>query len=297
MVSDFPCLFHSQGVPLAARILRNSMVPNDRQPAVIIMGSWLTVKEQMAFTYARRLAALGFTCLIFDFAGFGQSHGAPRRAEIPARKIADIKAAADFLGTLAFVDAARIGCVAICASAQYTLHALAEGARIKSFASVAGWFHDPVSIAPFYGGPAGVAARLERARAALDRYLQTGEITSVPAYRDGDERAGMHFKLDYYALASRGAVPAWANEMAEMTWMYWLSYDGLASARSVSTPSLFVHADGCAFPDHVRRVHADLRGEKQLAWGSGAQIDFYDQPSAVDFAVQEVDKWFSKTLR
>jgi hypothetical protein len=44
-------------------------------------------------------------------------------------------------------------------------------------------------------------------------------------------------------------------------------------------------------------VHADLRGEKQLAWGSGAQIDFYDQPSAVDFAVQEVDKWFSKTLR
>jgi fermentation-respiration switch protein FrsA (DUF1100 family) len=88
------------------------------------MGSWLTVKEQMATTYARRLAESGYTTFVFDFSGFGESRGEPRQAEIPARKIRDIEAAAGLLETLAFVDPARIGCLAICASAQYALRAL-----------------------------------------------------------------------------------------------------------------------------------------------------------------------------
>jgi hypothetical protein len=295
-IHEFPCLFHSQGVPLAGRILRNTASFEQRQRAVIVMGSWLTVKEQMASVYARRFAQLGYTALIFDFAGFGQSPGEPRRVEMPARKIADIGAAVQFLRTLAFVDPDRIGCIAVCASAQYTLQALVQGVGIRSFASVAGWFHEPASIAPFYGGKAGVELRLERAQTALDTYLRTGEVVMVPAYRDGDERAGMHFRLDYYGLADRGAVPAWANEMAEMTWMYWLTYDGMASASAVSTPSIFVHSEGCAFPEHVRRVHAELKGKKKLAWGEGVQTDYYDQPGAVDFAVQEVDRWFTNTL-
>jgi uncharacterized protein len=296
MIHEIACVFHSQGVPLAARVFRETPALDQRQRAVVVMGSWLTVKEQMASLYARQLARLGYAALVFDFSGFGQSGGEPRRAEIPGRKIADIAAAVRFLRTLAFVDAERIGCVAICASAQYTLQALAEGVDIRSFASVAGWFHDPVSLAPFYGGSTGVELRLERARAAIDAFLRDGTVTLVPAYRDGDDRAGMHFRLDYYALASRGAVPAWANEMAEMTWLYWLAYDGMSSAAAVRTPSLFVHSDGCAFPEHVRRVHAAVNAPKALAWGEGAQTDFYDQPRAVEFAVQEVDQWFGKTL-
>jgi fermentation-respiration switch protein FrsA (DUF1100 family) len=266
-------------------VLRPTEAFTEPQPTIIVMGSWLTVKEQMASTYARRLAEAGYTAFIFDFAGFGESRGEPQRTEIPARKLADIAAAVTFLKTLAFVDASRIGFLAICASAQYTLQALAEGVPVKSFASVAGWYHDPKSLAPFYGGDAGVSVRLGRARDALAKYLRTGEVTMVPAYKEGDDRAGMHFKLDYYALKTRGAVPAWVNEMSEMTWIYWLSYDGLSAAPSVSTPSIFVHSDGCAFPEHAKRVYANVRGPKELAWGEGSQIDFYDQPDAVQFAV------------
>ena len=46
--------------------------------------------------------------------------------------------------------------LAICASAQYVLRAVAQGVPVKSWVSVAGWYHDPVSVAPFYGGDAGV---------------------------------------------------------------------------------------------------------------------------------------------
>jgi fermentation-respiration switch protein FrsA (DUF1100 family) len=296
MTYEFPIVFHSQGVPLVGRILRKTDSLYERQPGVIAIGSWLTVKEQMATTYARRFADLGYTAFVFDYAGFGESRGEPRRAEIPARKVGDIRAAAEFLRTLSFVDADRIGCVAVCASAQYALDSLAHGAPVKSFASVAGWYHDPASVAPFYGGDAGMTLRLDRARAAMDRYVRTGDVTIVPAYKEGDDRAGMSFKLDYYALESRGAVPQWSNEMAEMSWLYWLSYDGRSSAPRVSTPSIFVHADGCVFPEHVKQIHASVKGQKALAWGDGAQTDFYDQPQSVDMAVDAVRDWFDRTL-
>jgi fermentation-respiration switch protein FrsA (DUF1100 family) len=296
MVIETPVVFHSHGVPLAGRFFRDGNARAGRQPVVVTMGSWLTVKEQMATTYGRRLAESGYAAFVFDFSGFGESRGEPRQAEMPARKIADIAAAVAFLRTVAFVDPDRIGCVAVCASAQYTLNALADGVPIRSFASVAGWYHDPASVAPFYGGADGVTLRLGRARAAIDRYLKTGEVIMAPAYRDGDDRAGMHFILDYYAAASRGAVPAWRNEMAEMTWHYWLTYDGLAAADRVATPALFVHADGCVFPEHVRRVHARVSGPKALAWAEGSQIDFYDQPAQVTAALAAITPWFDRTL-
>ena len=106
----------------------------------------------------------------------------------------------------------------------------------------------------------------------------------------------MHFELDYYARADRGAVPAWKNEMAEMTWLYWLAFDGLYGIGAVETPALFVHSDGCVFPEHVRRVHAALRGPKKLVWAEGSQIDFYDQPEQVSRAVQAAKGWFDETL-
>jgi fermentation-respiration switch protein FrsA (DUF1100 family) len=251
----------------------------------------------MATTYARRLAESGYTTFVFDFSGFGESRGEPRQAEIPARKIRDIEAAAGLLETLAFVDPARIGCLAICASAQYALRALAGAVPIRSFVSVAGWYHDPDSVAPFYGNGPGVAMRLDRARTALDRYARTGDVTMVPAYKDGDDRAGMYFPLDYYGRSDRGAIAAWKNEMAEMTWMYWLTFDGLSAARHVSTPTMFVHSDGCVFPEHLRQVHAQLSGPKELVWATGNQIDFYDQPAQVDTAVRAATGWFDRTLR
>lgn len=99
------------------------------------------------------------------------------------------------------------------------LHALADGLPIRSFARVAGWYHTPASVAPFYGG---------------------------------DDH--------------------------------------------VRVPSLFVHADGCAFPDHVRQVHARVKGPKALVWSEGTQIDFYDQPAQVGTAVRAVTQWFAETL-
>lgn len=294
-VTASPSLFPVGDAPLAATVHRETDNLLDRQPAVIVTGSWLTVKEQMADHYARALAAKGYTAFTFDFSGFGDSGGEPRQLEVPQRKIADIAAAARFVSSLSFVRPG-VGYLGVCASTQYALAAIAGGAPITSFVSVAGWFHDTASVAPFYGGVDGVTDRVDRARAALAEYRSTGTMPVVPAYESGNDRAGMFLELDYYADPGRGAVPSWRNEMAEASWLYWLTFDGLAAAGHVSVPTLFVHGDDCVLPDNVKSVHDRLGGPRELLWAQGSQTDFYDRPDQVTQAVDAADRHFRRTL-
>ena len=289
MIHRISLPFFRGDVQLAGRLFRNTDRLDVRQPAVIVTGSWLTVKEQMPETYALALAERGYTAFTFDFTGFGESHGEPRQAEIPDRKIADLIAAADFVSTLACVEPNTLTHVAICASAQYGLAALARGSQVARFISVAGWYHDPVSVAPFYGGMPGLTRRLAVAQSSLERYTSSGMVETVPAYRAGDDTAGMFFEMDYYGNPSRGAVAAWKNEMATLSWLYWFTFDGLRAADRVQQPSLFVHSDGCVFPENVRSIHDRVKGPKRLVWGEGTQTDFYDQTAQVTFAVEAAD--------
>ena len=288
-----PFLFFSGGVPLAGRMHRNPAAGLDRQPAVLVTGSWLTVKEQMPDRYAAELARRGWTALTFDFAGFGESGGEPRQLESPTRKMADLAAAVAYARSLSLVAAGPPALLAVCAGAQYGLAAAAAGLELAAFCSVAGWFHDLPTAAPLYGGVEGITSRLERADAALEHYRRDGSVLTVPAYDPDDERAGMPMPLSYYADPARGAVPAWSNAMAEMSWRPWLTFDGLAGA-SAAVPAHFVHGDGAVLPDNVRTIAA--RMDAGTTWLDGEQVDFYDRPELVDPAVEAADAHFRTVL-
>ncbi len=89
--------FFSQGARLRAEVWRPARSP---APAVIVTGSWTTVKEQMPAKYAPLLADAGFVAMTFDFGGFGESEGGPREVESPRRKSEDIRNAVAFLRTM-----------------------------------------------------------------------------------------------------------------------------------------------------------------------------------------------------
>jgi len=142
-----------------------------------------------------------------------------------------------------------------------------------------------------------VAKRLDRAADALALYQRTGEVRTVPAYDAGNEEAGMFLELDYYASPARGAVPTWVNEMAELSWLYWLTFDGLSAAPAVRAPGLFVHSDGCVLPENLRTVADATAGPTEVVWADGGtQIDFYDQDEQVSLAVDAADEHFRKHL-
>lgn len=285
-----PVLFFSGGVPIAGR-LHHGPVPG---PAVVVTGSWLTVKEQMPDRYAAALAERGYTALTFDFAGFGQSGGEPRQLESPTRKMADLAAAVTYLTSVSGVLPGPPALLSVCASAQYGLAAIARGLPVGAFCSVAGWFHDQATVTPLYGGPEAVAERLAAGDAALEHYLASGDVVTVPAYDPEDQRAGMAFPLDYYGNADRGAVPEWTNAMAEMSWRGWLTFDGLTAGAAARVPALFVHGDGCTLPDNVRALAAATGAATE--WLDGEQTDFYDRPAQVDAAVAAADAHFRTAL-
>ncbi len=55
-----------------------------RYKAIIVEGSFSSVKEQMAGTYAQKFANEGFIALAFDYSHYGASEGKPRQLESPA---------------------------------------------------------------------------------------------------------------------------------------------------------------------------------------------------------------------
>jgi hypothetical protein len=151
------------------------------------------------------------------------------------------------------------------------------------------------SLVTMSGGAAGVAQRIGRGQAALAAFQQAGIVRTVPAYAEGDDRAGMSAPMPYYGDPKRGVIPAWRNEMAELSWLYWLTFDGLTGAGDVATPALFVHSDGCVLPANERAVAAEM-ASAELVWGEGSQIGFYDQPAQVDFAVTAAVRHFRAHL-
>jgi uncharacterized protein len=109
---------------------------NARHPAIVVGHPMGAVKEQSANLYATKMAERGFVTLSLDLSFWGESEGRPRNAVAPDIYAEDFSAAADFLGTQAFVDKARIGAIGICGSGSFVISAAKIDPRIKAVATV-----------------------------------------------------------------------------------------------------------------------------------------------------------------
>ena len=275
-----------------------------KYPAVIVSGSWTTVKEQMAGLYAEKLAKEGFITLAFDFRNFGESDGAPRFYENPTQKVEDISNAVTYLQSLSAVDGDRIGALGICAGSMYTLIAAADDKRIKSVVTAASWLHDAEAVKLFYGGEEGVKEKINAAQTAKEKYAKTGEVEYIPSISTTDESAAMYGPYDYYLNPERGAIPEWsADKFAVMTWEDWLTLDPMPSAERLSTPTLMIHSDGAVLPQYTKQYFEKIATEdKELYWMETElespyhQFNFYDQETEVNESVEQAKQWFTKRL-
>lgn len=282
-----PVTFQVEGVPIAGELFLPADYDESGVPlaGVVCGGTWTSVRQQMTDRYAQKLAAEGLAALSFDFRTYGESGGEPRQIESPQMKARDIIAATEFLASRDEVDAERVGGMAICASAGYMAHAIAQGAPLKAFATSAAWLHDPQTVGLVYGGDESVQKHIDAGLAAREKFRSTGEVDYVPAESPEDPDAAM-VGLEFYEREDRGKLPEWTNRFAVMQWLEWLTFDALAPARSVGVPSMFIHSDGAALPDNVRRFHAAVSGPKTLCWMEGEHTEFYDHEPLVTYAAR-----------
>ena len=292
-------VFESGGDRLVGDLyLPDGYEAGDKLPAVIVTGAWTTVKEQMPARYAAELADRGFAALAFDFRGWGQSEGAPRQYEHPARKTADIIAAAAFLSTRPEVDRDRIGGLGVCASAGYMAGATAASPHIQSLALVAPWLHNAEIVDAVYGGADGVAGLVAVSRDADAAYAQTGAERMTLAASSDDPDAVMT-QAPYYTERKRGLIPEYINQFNLASWEPWLSYDAVTIAGDLGdTPVQIVHSDAAAIPDGARAFYADLQGDKSALWLDNVlQFDFYDRDEPVRQASDAVAAHLERTLK
>jgi hypothetical protein len=121
-------------------------------------------------------------------------------------------------------------------------------------------------------------------------------VRYVPAVSATDPAAAMYGPFDYYLDRERGAIPEWGNRFAVMAWPGWLTFDPIAAAGAIDTPTLLVHSEQAAIPEGARRFHDALAGPKKLLWTDGGQFDFYDRELQVGIAVAAAAEHFAETL-
>lgn len=281
-VAHRPVHFDSHGVTLKGT-LYTPEGGTPPFPGVIVAGAWTTVKEQMAGTYARELAARGFAALAFDFRGWGESGGAPRFVEDPETKTADIHAAAAFLAGLDDVDASRLSGLGVCASSGYMAAAVADDARLGKLALVAPWLHDPEMAESIYGGPEMVAKLIASSEA------EDAEETMLLAASAEDESAVM-YQAPYYTEADRGLIAAYDNKFSPLGWKPWLTYDAQASADRLTKPVMMVGSPSIAIPAGAAAYEARTKAPLEKLWlgADATQFDFYDRADVVQTSADAV---------
>lgn len=297
--------FNSEGAELVGNLfLPPNYDQNQKYPAIVVSGSWTTVKEQMAGLYAQKLAQEGFVTLAFDFRNYGESEGEPRFYESPNLKKQDIQNAVSFLSERREVDSEKIGAFGVCAGAMYTLMAASADNRIKSVVTAASWLHDADAVKLFYGGEEGVNAKLEAAQKAKKNFAENGVVEYIPTISTEDETAAMYGPYDYYLNPERGAIKEWSNDkFAVMSWEDWLTVDPISTASQLTQPTLMIHSDGAVLPQYTRKYFAQIAtDDKKLHWmetdleSPFHQFNFYDQDVEVNESVTEASAWFNNKL-
>ena len=297
--------FNSEGLNLAGNLFYPAdYKKGESYPAIIVVGSWTTVKEQMAGLYAEKLAKEGFITLAFDFRNYGESEGEPRFWENPAMKVQDIKNAVTYLQTLPEINNERIGGFAVCAGSMYTLMAAAEDARIKAVVTAASWLQDEEAVKLFYGGEEGVNAKIEAARKAKTTFAKEGVVDYIETISTSNPNAAMYGPYDYYLNPERGGIKEWSNDkFAVMSWEDWLTLDPMPYAAKLTASTLMIHSDGCVLPQYTKNFFEKIAtNDKELDWveteldSPMQQFNFYDQEKEVGYAVERATKWFQEKL-
>jgi uncharacterized protein len=266
----------------------------DRLAGVVVaVGPLTSVKEQAAGAYAQAMAERGFGALAFDYRYFGESGGRPRQFENPAANIEDIRNAATALladERLANLPLFGLG---ICFGAGPMVRAVTEDSRFRAFAGVAGVYTDGAKTRARMG--ADYQERIDRGRAAEQKWRETGEAETIPAVAPdgGDVAMPLREAYEFYGTP-RGQVPNYVNGYAVQSLAYSMPFDARGAADMIEVPVLIVHSERALVPELAHAFYSAVKSPRQELWlESQGQIDFYDDPKLITPAADAVAAFLS----
>ena len=294
--------FPNNGITMAGNVfLPPGFDANRKYQTIVVVHPGGGVKEQTAGLYAQRLAQQGFVTLAFDASHQGASGGMPRFLDDPMKRVGDIYSAVDYLTTLPYVDATRIGALGICAGSGHTIKATTTDRRIKAVAVVSavdvgaasrkGWEGAGSVKDQIAGLEAAAKQRTAEAAGAAPVY-----VPYVPAVGDRTAPLDLQEAADYY-LTPRGQHANAPNKMLLTSTNFAMAYTGFDRVEELLTqPVMIIAGSKAGSLWHSKELYAKAPGRKELFIVHGAtHMDLYDGKGA-DTAAAKLAPFFTRNL-
>jgi fermentation-respiration switch protein FrsA (DUF1100 family) len=293
--------FKNNGIDMAGNLyLPKNFSETGKYPAIVSVHPGGGVKEQTAGLYAQKLAEQGFVALAFDASHQGASGGMPRFLDDPMRRVADIYSAFDYLTSLSYVDASRIGALGICVGSGTAFKAASMERRIKAIATVSALDVGAATHKGWDGRAtqAGQLALLEsvaKQRSAEAAGAAPAYVNYVPEVGDKSAPRDLQEAADYY-LTPRGQHPNAPNKMRLTSLSAMVSFTGFDRVELLTQPLMIVAGSEAGSLWHSQELHAKAAEPKELFIVDGAtHMDLYDGEGA-NIAMNKLAPFFTRTL-
>mmetsp|Transcript_16727 Transcript_16727/g.54460 ORF Transcript_16727/g.54460 Transcript_16727/m.54460 type:complete len:297 (-) Transcript_16727:222-1112(-) len=262
---------------------------------VVVAGPMTSVKEQVAGTYAKALAAKGpYAALAIDHRHYGESEGEPRQYEYYPDKLEDLHGALDALKA----NFATLGAVGVCLGGGYAARTVQDRKDVKAFAAVAGYYRDVPEMRA--EDESGFQAKVDEGTRARLKYEASGHVDVIPAAlppNSGDAAMTMESTWKYYG--GRAAVPNYKNEFAVMSREYFLQFDVQSAADKLTMPFLQLHGPNAIAPALAERFFNNVRADTKkikVHVDSPDQTTIYDDPTIVAHCTDAIAAFFAEHL-
>ena len=225
----------------------------------------------------------------------------PRFLDDPMRRVGDIYSAVDYLTSLQYVDAGRIGALGICAGSGTTVKAVSNERRIKALATVSA-VDVGAATRKGWDGKASEAEQIATLEAVAKQ--RTAEaagappvyVPYVPNLDDKTAPRDLQEAASYY-LTPRGQHPNAPNKMLLTSVSHLVAFHGFDQVETMLTQPLLVIAGSEAGSLwHSHELHAKAAGPKELFIVDGAtHMDLYDG-AGVTVAMEKLTPFFKRSL-
>lgn len=286
--------FFSEGAALAG-ILYCPATQAEPGPGIVLCQGYTGTKEMFLPILARAFCERGFTCLVFDYRGWGESAGERGRL-FPLEQVADIRNALTFLEMQDGVDRERLGLYGTSFGGANVVYVTALDARVKcAVASLAigngrRWLR---ALRPLWEWHEFLAL------VEQDRHLcvQSGASRKVHAFDVVPPDPAMRQLM---TAAAQAAV--FSGELAEITLASAAAIMEFAPedvvARIAPRPIFFIHAgnDNLVPVEEAQTLYARAGEPKQLLILPGVtHVDFY-LGDALEQVTSASLEWFRRHL-
>lgn len=278
-----------------------------RYPAIISAHPIGSCKEQTSGNvYGKALAEAGFVVIAFDRSTQGASGGEPRYIEDPTLAVEDFRHVVDYLTTLPYVDAERIGVLGICGGGGYAINITMTERRIKALASITGVNFGRLCREGFSGyDPIAALEAMGKQRTAEARGGKAQTDLFVPASLKEAQQAGITDvdvlgATDYYRNRcpndGAGTRALFSHRASAVGW------DAFHLAETLLTaPMIVVMGDQPggfgAYRDGQEIYGRAASKHKELVVVEGTtHYELYDQPGPVGKALEKVIPFFKTHL-